>query len=646
MSRLFVTGWELQSVTAGVECTAVAGTPAISTAILRSGLASMRCNGMVSGTAKGMRFSHVAPANNGPFWFRVYFRVDTAPSAANMIIQANDTNAFTTQICSIELNNDRTLQLRDEDGTIGSVSAAIPLNDFEHYIELKVDLTGGAGAHIVEGRLDGVVFATSSTRSLSAGILLFNCGANLNAEAQTAGDWYFDDLAINNSAAGGTQTAYPGSGKLAFLSPTGDSSVAWARGGIDSGVNATQLGEVPPNDVTDYVSSNTAEQIDLYTLSNTPAVMGPNDVINWVGPGVRCAVDDTTGADPDITIGLSVAGNIDQSPAIDVNTATYFTNINNGNQLNYPVIGNDSNYEVPGTASAWTKADLDAALYRLREAATDTHFARVSAVWVYVDYTPVKTRFYLPSTGAADVSPSFDGGWEETVDADRREMVTAKISSAMTSKTVTTLLSVGDTLVRQYVSNPLNAVTITANVKLYARVLEALATVDAVSRIVLKVVSNDGSAVTGTLLAIADYGGGTEFNTSLRNKAFADGDTPSSVSAASGDRLCLEIGFNHAAVISSADFSFGDDSATDLAENETGTVADNPWLDIGQTLTFVSAGRTTKNTDPRPLGIFAGISRRFNTAQLFIREKIKGLLERNSWDETFTLGKERRFGPV
>ena len=200
------------------------------------------------------------------------------------------------------------------------------------------------------------------------------------------------------------------------------------------------------------------------------------------------------------------------------------------------------------------------------------------------------TRFYLPSTGAAAVSPAFDSAWEETGSADRLAMVTTRINSAMTDQSGTTLLSVGDELLRQYVSAPLAAQVVNGDVKLYARASEALATVNAVSRIILTVVSNDGSSVRGTLLSFADYSTGAEWNTSLRNKSFADLDPPSPVTAQSGDRLVLEIGFNHAAVISSAAINFGDDSATDLAEDETTTTADNPWLEIGQTLTFAAAG--------------------------------------------------------
>ena len=216
------------------------------------------------------------------------------------------------------------------------------------------------------------------------------------------------------------------------------------------------------------------------------------------------------------------------------------------------------------------------------------------------------TRFYLPSTGAAAVSPAFDAAWEETSDADRLAMVTTRISSAMTDKTVNSLLAAQDALVRQYVSAGLAAQTINADVRIYARVSEALVTVNAFSRIVLKVVSSDGSSVRGTLLAFGDYSTGAEWNTSLRNKSFADNDPPASVTTLDGDRLVLEIGFNHAAVISSAAINFGDDSATDLAEDETTTDANNPWLEIAQTITF--SGGAVAQRPPGQLQAMTGIT--------------------------------------
>lgn len=201
-------------------------------------------------------------------------------------------------------------------------------------------------------------------------------------------------------------------------------------------------------------------------------------------------------------------------------------------------------------------------------------------------YPISRTRFYLPSTGSAAVSPAFDAAWEETGDADRIKMVTTRISSAMSDKSITTLITAGDALCRQYVSDALEAQTIDQAVTLYARANETLGTLDSTARAVVKVVSGDGGTVRGTLLSLADYSSASEFNTSNRNKAFIIGKGPTSVAAQAGDRIVLEIGFNHGAVISSAAINFGDDSSTDLLQDEVTTAANNPWLEFSQVLTF------------------------------------------------------------
>ncbi len=74
------------------------------------------------------------------------------------------------------------------------------------------------------------------------------------------------------------------------------------------------------------------------------------------------------------------------------------------------------------------------------------------------------TRFYLPSTGAAAVSPSY-AAWADTGQAGSRlKAVTTKISSAMAGVYVASVAGGERTLIRQYVSDPIPAQTITGTV--------------------------------------------------------------------------------------------------------------------------------------------------------------------------------------
>lgn len=213
------------------------------------------------------------------------------------------------------------------------------------------------------------------------------------------------------------------------------------------------------------------------------------------------------------------------------------------------------------------------------------------------------TRYYLPSTGAADVNPTYSSDWHNNGSAARLELVTTKISSAMTSATATTDATAGTRyhLIRQYVSNPLAAQTITGTVKGVISGLESNTAADVTLAIKIFVVSNDGATVRGTLLAIStpdDYTpgtgvGGSEFtNVSLTNRQVKDATEATSltltdVTTVSQDRLVIEIGTAERTTNSTRTMTvrIGDASASDLAENETGTSDDNPWVEFSANIT-------------------------------------------------------------
>lgn len=199
------------------------------------------------------------------------------------------------------------------------------------------------------------------------------------------------------------------------------------------------------------------------------------------------------------------------------------------------------------------------------------------------------TRIYLPSTGSAAVSPAYDGGWTDTTQAAaRRKCATSKISSAMAS--VTVMDNDGNagatTLWRQYVSDPIAAQSITGTIKGQIRASQD-GNIDNVA-VCVKVVSNDGNTVRGTLLSLGAFVTPNAFPTSLTNRKIADGDGVGTVAAQANDRIVIELGFRSStgSFETSGAGSFGDDSGTDLAEDESTTSAHNPWIELSATLTF------------------------------------------------------------
>lgn len=203
------------------------------------------------------------------------------------------------------------------------------------------------------------------------------------------------------------------------------------------------------------------------------------------------------------------------------------------------------------------------------------------------------TRLYLGSTEASAVNPSFStSGWTEQDAADRRRMSRALTGSAMTNKTdAQTATGAGSsTLLRQYVSDILAPQVIAAGTwKGTVRTLESAANdnVDAV-RSRLFAVSADGTRDLGDLSVIGNRGPVAEFNTALRAKRIADGDATSALTLTEEWRLVLEIGYTNttAGASISATLNFGDNSATDLGDNETDTAANNPFIELSVDLAW------------------------------------------------------------
>lgn len=215
------------------------------------------------------------------------------------------------------------------------------------------------------------------------------------------------------------------------------------------------------------------------------------------------------------------------------------------------------------------------------------------------------TRFYLPSTGAAAASPAFGGGWGQTTNAARRALVTTRISSAMTS-----FDGVGNTntsteqLIAQYVSATLAAQTLSGTIKGQVRATTNSIGAGALSFRVAKCAS-DGTSVT-EILAITvspDAAGAAPpaFETGTAENRRFEGSPANtfsidvgSTAISANDRLILEIGYleGSANPIHINTLVFGDDSGTDLAEDETTTTANNPWAEFSATISFAGGGET------------------------------------------------------
>lgn len=385
MALLFASSWEVNSTTAGMEFGAITGT--ISTSNARTGTYSGRVSGLVSGINQRFRAQFISSANNGPFFFRLYGSFVTLPSAENRFVAlSNSTTTGTGVAIYLTVDASGVIRLYDEDGQIGSGSVAISTGQY-YAIEIQYDRTRASGSHYVRARLNHIEFAGATNRALSVNINQVYIGGNLNSEAQTQGEWHFDDLVIYNTS-GSYDVSWPGAGAVAVLRPNGvGDNTNWARGGADSGSNWGQVSENPPNDVTSYVTSNTAAQVDSYALGDTPVGITSSSRIRSVSVNVRFAGAGAS-SNASFQIGLRVSGTSVSSPTVTPNGTTYRTNDTTGNTL-VPLLVATT---VPGTSRAWTKSDLDSAQVELSLASGNTNGVRVSGVWVAIEYSSPASR--------------------------------------------------------------------------------------------------------------------------------------------------------------------------------------------------------------------------------------------------------------
>lgn len=381
-NRLWSGGAELQSTTADVETDANDGSSfSISTSIKRSGAASWRVNG--SNSAFNKYF--VNTPTQGKFWARIYLYIATTPSAQIGILRYNGAAVR----LGVRINTDNTLELwNEEDGAqIGSDSSALSTTTW-YRIELYGDTTTLASTSVAL-RLNGVETA-SGTANLAAAFDRIQFGVLGSATT----DLHFDDIAVND-ATGRTVDNWPGEGKIVHMQPDADGdNVAWT--GDPSNVNDfDDIDEVTPNSNTDFIYSQTQDQLDDVNLeSATSAGLTAGDSIKVVSVGVRlipCGI--ATGQPTCMVDGLDInyktrlkasgGGTTDESVSTGIlDSSGYVTNNDDTAGLSVLTI-----YDLPGSSTVpWTTTDLDSAQIGIRN--DDANFIgfRVTTLWLLVEY--------------------------------------------------------------------------------------------------------------------------------------------------------------------------------------------------------------------------------------------------------------------
>jgi hypothetical protein len=183
------------------------------------------------------------------------------------------------------------------------------------------------------------------------------------------------------------------------------------------------------------------------------------------------------------------------------------------------------------------------------------------------------TRFYFPASGAAAVSPAFSALWEHTAAGARHALVTTPSNTAMTILTASpTIAGVQDVLIRQYVSAPIGAQTISGTFSLVVPCKEGSNSQNMWLQVRISVVSNDGLTERGVLYAGQAQAGpsGTttdpnfEWNNADYLTRYLSAIAVTPVVALANDRIVVELGARSASLTgpSTAQMRLGDPSAS------------------------------------------------------------------------------------
>lgn len=211
------------------------------------------------------------------------------------------------------------------------------------------------------------------------------------------------------------------------------------------------------------------------------------------------------------------------------------------------------------------------------------------------------TRFYVETIATAPlVTPSsWSAGWNKTSGAVDRRLTPVRHSGNSTTITNAASGTAGHfTAIVRYVYGPLPAQTLSGTIKGQFRCQEQSDVDNFALAVAAKIIQSDGTdrgvlvgvsasdLVNSTPPEMAVAGVGLT-NRKLNDSAESAAITLSSVAITAGDYLVLEIGAIQAGSSTSVngiDLGVTDNSATDLAEDDTTTTADNCWVEFSQTL--------------------------------------------------------------
>lgn len=344
-ARLWSSGCEFQgdapaNIIADLEWGKSGGSSAsqISTTQKHSGLSSCRIV-ITSSNFASLAQQFKSADDNGPFYFRFYFYLVTAPGATTDFI---DLRATGTTEQTLWINTDKTLELRENDETTVIASYATPLSTNTWYrFDYSYDATGTGAVTI---KLDGTTIMSDTTFN-GNGIADFEMGLSIH-ETNTTGEWYFDDIAINDTT-GSAQTSYPGPGSIVHMQPDGAGDNSGCTAGDWSSVD--EITPDDPNTICTLTTDGGGDILDTTVESSANAGIDSFDTVTLVQVGIGEAAASAASESWNVRVKSASGGTTSSGIVTTHDDTTYRTN-GDVEPRNYTL----TSYTDPTTGVAWT----------------------------------------------------------------------------------------------------------------------------------------------------------------------------------------------------------------------------------------------------------------------------------------------------
>lgn len=398
MARLFSCGFELQSVTAGVEIDNLYG-PTVDTSFKRSGAASFKITGAIT-TMSSSGFDHQFSSGSTQVYARWYFYItaldNNASVAAYFDLLSGATSVISCQVSNVGGTYSFTCYYNNFAASLPQ--APTTTTGAWHYIEVQYDTTPANGSEIFKVRLDGVEVASATNLNFTVKTINTISTGIFNGTAGTVSGSTinYDDMAVNDAAAGTGQTSYPGAGSIVHLWPVGagdNNSWQTSAGGAGSSTNWQAVDEVPPDDATTYLKriATTVKVDDFTVTAPATAGIGASDTISLVAVGVRGgAISATVSTDRDVLLRIKSA-----AAGTTVKSASSVNRLNVNGWVTHaalvPRVHKLVQYTDPTTAAAWTVSGTNSLTNMqigIENQTSVTTEVRYSTLWALVEYVP------------------------------------------------------------------------------------------------------------------------------------------------------------------------------------------------------------------------------------------------------------------